>query len=150
MKFAVRLIKNTFHPLKVQDDVNLSRDQLIIVRTEKGEEVHRVIIVNDEIAKHWQKYKPEALSVVRVMTDEDLNTYKEQKEFETIDETIADLETQLQKIEDEIMENATNSAKLNELMKDKETIEQELDDTMERWVYLNELAEKIKAQNEEK
>ena len=48
------------------------------------------------------------------------------------------------------MENATNSAKLNELMKDKETIEQELDDTMERWVYLNELAEKIKAQNEEK
>lgn len=82
MKFAVRLIKNTFHPLKVQDDVNLSRDQLIIVRTEKGEEVHRVIIVNDEIAKHWQKYKPEALSVVRVMTDEDLNTYKEQKELE--------------------------------------------------------------------
>ena len=77
MKFAVRLIKNTFHPLKVQDDVNLSRDQLIIVRTEKGEEVHRVIIVNDEIAKHWQKYKPEALSVVRVMTDEDLNTYKQ-------------------------------------------------------------------------
>ena len=82
MKFAVRLIKNTFHPLKVQDDVNLSRDQLIIVRTEKGEEVHRVIIVNDEITKHWQKYKPEALSVVRVMTDEDLNTYKEQKELE--------------------------------------------------------------------
>lgn len=82
MKFAVRLIKNTFHPLKVQDDVNLSRDQLIIVRTEKGEEVHRVIIVNYEIAKHWQKYKPEALSVVRVMTDEDLNTYKEQKELE--------------------------------------------------------------------
>ena len=82
MKFAVRLIKNTFHPLKVQDDVNLSRDQLIIVRTEKGEEVHRVIIVNDEIAKHWQKYKPEALSVVRVMTDEDLNTYKEQEELE--------------------------------------------------------------------
>lgn len=82
MKFAVRLIKNTFHPLKVQDDVNLSRDQLIIVRTKKGEEVHRVIIVNDEIAKHWQKYKPEALSVVRVMTDEDLNTYKEQKELE--------------------------------------------------------------------
>ena len=82
MKFAVRLIKNTFHPLKVQDDVNLSRDQLIIVRTEKGEEVHRVIIVNDEIGKHWQKYKPEGLSVVRVMTDEDLNTYKEQKELE--------------------------------------------------------------------
>lgn len=91
-------------------------------------------------SKNWKQNRPVKLKF----------TYKEQKEFETIDETIADLETQLQKIEDEIMENATNSAKLNELMKDKETIEQELDDTMERWVYLNELAEKIKAQNEEK
>ena len=91
-------------------------------------------------SKNWKQNRPVKLKF----------TYKEQKEFETIDETIADLETQLQKIEDEIMENATDSAKLNELMKDKETIEQELDDTMERWVYLNELAEKIKAQNEEK
>lgn len=82
MKFAVRLIKNTFHPLKVQDDVNLKQDQLIIVRTEKGEEVHKVIVVNEEISKHWQKYKPEALSVVRVMTDEDIEKYKEQKELE--------------------------------------------------------------------
>lgn len=82
MKFAVRLIKNTFHPLKVQDDVNLKQGQLIIVRTEKGEEVHKVIMVNEEISKHWQKYKPEALSVVRVMTDEDIEKYKEQKELE--------------------------------------------------------------------
>lgn len=82
MKFAVRLIKNTFHPLKVQDDVNLKQDQLIIVRTEKGEEVHKVIVVNEEISKHWQKYKPEALSVVRVMTNEDIEKYKEQKELE--------------------------------------------------------------------
>lgn len=82
MKFAVRLIKNTFHPLKVQDDVNLKQNQLIIVRTEKGEEVHKVIVVNEEISKHWQKYKPEALSVVRVMTDEDIEKYKEQKELE--------------------------------------------------------------------
>ena len=82
MKFAVRLIKNTFHPLKVQDDVNLKQGQLIIVRTEKGEEVHKVIVVNEEISKHWQKYKPEALSVVRVMTNEDIEKYKEQKELE--------------------------------------------------------------------
>ena len=82
MKFAVRLIKNTFHPLKVQDDVNLKQGQLIIVRTEKGEEVHKVIVVNEEISKHWQKYKPEALSVVRVMIDEDIEKYKEQKELE--------------------------------------------------------------------
>ncbi len=82
MKFAVRLIKNTFHPLKVQDNVSLKNGQMIIVRTEKGEEAHRVIIVNDEIIKHWQKYKPEALSVVRVMTEDDIKTYEEQKELE--------------------------------------------------------------------
>lgn len=82
MKFAVRLIKNAFHPLKVSDDVNLKDGQLVIIRTEKGEEVHKVIVVNDLVAKQWQKFKPEALSVVRIMTDDDIKTYNEQKELE--------------------------------------------------------------------
>lgn len=82
MKFAVRLIKNTYHPLKVFDGVNLNNGQLIIVRTERGEEVHKVILVNEEIAKHWQKFKPEALPVVRTMNDKDMETYKEQQEME--------------------------------------------------------------------
>lgn len=82
MKFAVRLIKNTYHPLKVFDGVNLNNGQLIIVRTERGEEVHKVILVNEEIAKHWQKFKPEALPVVRTMSDKDMEAYKEQQEME--------------------------------------------------------------------
>ncbi len=82
MKFAVRLIKHTYHPLKVPDGVNLKENQMIIVKTEKGEEAHKVILVSEAIAKHWQKYKPEALSVVRVMNDKDMQTYKEQKELE--------------------------------------------------------------------
>lgn len=82
MKFAVRLIKNIYHPLKLPEGVNLKNGQMVIVRTEKGEEAHKVFIVNCQIAHHWQKYKPEALSVVRVMNEEDLKTFEEQQELE--------------------------------------------------------------------
>lgn len=45
-----------------------------------------------------------------------------------------------------MVKNATNSMKLSELMKEKEKTEQELEEKMDRWVYLNDLAEKIEAQ----
>ena len=45
-----------------------------------------------------------------------------------------------------MMENATNSMKLSELMEEKTQTEAELEEKMERWVYLNDLAEKINAQ----
>ncbi len=73
-------------------------------------------------------------------------TFKEQKEFETIDDDIAKLEEKLEKLEQEIMKNATNSGKLNELTVEKEEAEALLEEKMERWVYLNDLAEKIAAQ----
>lgn len=73
-------------------------------------------------------------------------SYKEQKEYETIDETIAALEEKIESLEDEVLKNATNSAKLNELLEKKELAEKELEENMERWVYLNDLAEKIEAQ----
>lgn len=74
-------------------------------------------------------------------------TFKEQKEFETIDDDIAKLEEKLEKLEQEIMKNATNSGKLNELTSEKEEAEALLEEKMERWVYLNDLAEKIAAQS---
>ena len=49
----------------------------------------------------------------------------------------------LQKLDQDIMKNATNSVKLSELMKEKEEAEQALEDKMDRWVYLNDLNEKI-------
>ena len=70
-------------------------------------------------------------------------TFKEQKEFETIDDDIAKLEEKLKKLDEEIMKNATNSGKLNELTAEKEEAEALLEEKMERWVYLNDLAEKI-------
>ncbi|WP_461811438.1 ABC-F family ATP-binding cassette domain-containing protein [Faecalimonas sp.] len=73
-------------------------------------------------------------------------SYKEQREYETIDDDIAKLEKKLEQIDSDIMKNATNSLKLSELTKEKEEKEVMLEEKMERWVYLNDLAEQIKEQ----
>ena len=70
-------------------------------------------------------------------------TYKEQKEFETIDDDIAKLEEKIEQLDEEIMENATNFGKLAELTQQKEETEEALNEKMDRWVYLNDLAEQI-------
>lgn len=74
-------------------------------------------------------------------------SYKEQKEYETIDEDIAKLEAAIEKLEADMMSNATNSVKLAEIIREKEKKETELEEKMDRWVYLNDLAEQIAAQN---
>ena len=76
-------------------------------------------------------------------------SYKEQKEFKTIDEDIEKLEEKIAELEEQISKCATDFVKLNELMQEKEKTEDELSDKMERWVYLNDLAEKIEAQKRE-
>ena len=73
-------------------------------------------------------------------------TYKEQREYETIDDDIAALEQKLESIERQIEANATNSVKLRELMAEQEKTQALLDEKTERWVYLNDLAEKIAGQ----
>ena len=70
-------------------------------------------------------------------------TYKEQREYETIDEDIAKLEEKLASIERQITANATNSVKLRELMEKQENCATELEEKEERWMYLNELAEQM-------
>lgn len=75
-------------------------------------------------------------------------SYQEQREYESIDEDIANFEEKIEKVEKQILESATNYSKLNELMDEKEKLIAELDEKMERWVYLNDLAEQIEAQKE--
>ena len=73
-------------------------------------------------------------------------TYKEQKEYETIDDDIAKLESEIEKLDEQIAESASQYSKLNELMKEKAEKEEALEYKMDRWVYLNDLAEQISAQ----
>ena len=74
-------------------------------------------------------------------------SFKEQKEYETIEEDIAALEAKLEMLEAEMSANATNSAKLTELTAEQSAAQAALDEKMERWMYLSELAEQIAAQN---
>ena len=73
-------------------------------------------------------------------------TYKEEREYAVIDEDIARLEKKIARLENDMMANATNSVKLREIMADKEAAEKQLEEKMDRWVYLNDLAEQIEAQ----
>lgn len=70
-------------------------------------------------------------------------SYKEEREYETIDDDIAALEDKIQDLDKAIIENATSAGKLIELTKDREEVQKSLDEKTERWVYLTELAEKI-------
>lgn len=74
-------------------------------------------------------------------------TYAEQKEFESIEDDIISIEETQKEIEKEILKNATNPGKLNDLTKERAKLDEELEKKMERWVYLNELAEKIANQS---
>ena len=59
IKYAVKMLKNKFYPLVYPEGTELENGQYILVRTEKGEEAVKVFLVNSEVAKHWEKYKPE-------------------------------------------------------------------------------------------
>ena len=72
-------------------------------------------------------------------------TYKEQKEYETIDADIAALEEKIANLETEIAGAATEYSRLTALMAEKEQAESALEEKMDRWVYLNDLAEQIEA-----
>ncbi len=75
-------------------------------------------------------------------------TYAEQKEYDTIDDDIALLESKIEELDGEIAGAATQYSRLNELMQEKADVEAQLEHKMDRWVYLNDLAEKIEAQKQ--
>lgn len=98
----------------------------------------------EEQPKEAKKEKSQASKATWKQREKKLKfSYKEQKEFETIDEDIEKLETKIESLDEEMAKNATNSVKLRELMEKKEEAEAQLEEKMERWVYLNDLNERI-------
>lgn len=73
-------------------------------------------------------------------------TYKEQKDYETIEADMTALESKIAALEQDIEAAASDFVKLNQLMAEKEEAESALDEKMERWMYLEELANRIKEQ----
>lgn len=70
-------------------------------------------------------------------------SFKEQKEFEEIDVVIAEIEERIEKLDKDIEAAAADYSKLQGLISEKEQLEAQLEEKMDRWVYLNELAERI-------
>lgn len=70
-------------------------------------------------------------------------SFKEQREFDTIDDDIADLEQQISDTDSEIALCSSDYVKLQELTEKKQHLETDLAEKMDRWVYLNDLAERI-------
>ncbi|MGE4215398.1 MAG: ABC-F family ATP-binding cassette domain-containing protein [Anaerotignaceae bacterium] len=73
-------------------------------------------------------------------------SYNEQREYETIADDVSKVEAAIEKNASDMAKAVSDYTKLNELMTQKEALEAKLSEKMERWVYLEELAEKIDAQ----
>ncbi|MDW5299440.1 MAG: ABC-F family ATP-binding cassette domain-containing protein [Sedimentibacter sp.] len=73
-------------------------------------------------------------------------TFKEQQEYNKIDEDIADLEEKIKQLEIKLEKNSTDYVKLQEIMEEKHVAEEQLEYKMNRWIYLNDLAEQIESQ----
>ena len=57
IKYAVNYLKNSFVPVNVPENTVLADGQFVLVRTEKGEEVLKVHLVNSQIAELWENQK---------------------------------------------------------------------------------------------
>ena len=90
---------------------------------------------NPDAAKNWKAGQKKKLKF----------SYQEQKDYEVIEEQIAALEQRMEEIEREIPQFASDFVKLSELTGQKEKLEQELEEKMDRWMYLEDLAARIEA-----
>lgn len=104
-------------------------------QNDAGEEIK----TEKENIKTKEKYKPQREKKLKF-------SYQEQKEYETIEETVAALEEKISQIEKDMERYATDFIELNKLSQEKEMTENQLQEKMDRWIYLEELNEKIQNQ----
>lgn len=105
--------------------------------------IHKEYEIKPEKSKNEVKEKKTNQKENRNTSSKPKFTFKEQKEFEEIYSVIESLEHELTVIEDKMAKNASNYGTLNELMKEKETLEEELLFKYERLEYLEDIANKI-------
>ena len=109
---------------------------------------------SDYAEKAAEKKKTEK-ETVRTATSQSVNakkqhalkfSFKEQREYETIDADIENLENQIAECERKMALQTSDYVKLQELMDKKAKLEEELENKTERWIYLNDLADRINAE----
>ena len=90
------------------------------------------------------KIKSDGVEKARIRHDKKLKfSFNEQYEFDNIDDEIAELEEEIEELEVLSKKASSDYVRLQELMTQKDALNKKLEDKMERWVYLHELAEKI-------
>ena len=73
-------------------------------------------------------------------------SFNEQREYQTIEQDIASLEQDVSHCADEMEQAGSDYVRLQQLTEEKQALEQQLSDKMDRWVYLSDLADRIEAQ----
>ena len=106
--------------------------------SDNAERIHEIITTQKATGKSSSKGKCQSNPGKQQADRKKKRTYNEQREWSMIDDKIASLEEKAARLDKEIEENAANYSKLEELSKEKEEVSRELDETMERWVYLSE------------
>ena len=96
-----------------------------------------------------EKPAPKA-APVRTNSYENRFTFREQRDFDTIEETIAGLEDELARLETELEANSSDYAKVTSLMQAQQETQQKLEEAMDRWMYLQEKWERISQQKGDK
>lgn len=121
---------------KVREYTGNYSDYLIFLEVNNIEKSNNNI-VSDKPKKEVEK------TVVKNNNKKLKFSYKEQMEFDNIEEEIAKIEEKLEKLESSMGENSSDYSKLQEIIEKKEKTEAELEAKYERWEYLNQLAEEI-------
>ena len=99
-----------------------------------------------EAGERAEKQPTQAAAPKRTRERELRMSYKEQRDYETIDARMEQLQGELEALDRQIERNASDFVKLTELTQKREAARQALDEAEERWLYLTDLAERIEAQ----
>lgn len=121
-------LNHTTHKLDVTD-AGISSSEKNSPDNDTAEEMDKPKVTKD----NWKDGQTKKLKM----------SYKEEKEFETIESDIATLEQQIEDTDNEMLKAANDFVKLGELSAQKEELQKELEHKMDRWMYLEELADKI-------
>lgn len=121
-------LNHTTHKLDV-NDAGISSSEKNSPDDDTAEETDKPKVTKD----NWKDGQTKKLKM----------SYKEEKEFETIENDIATLEQQIEDTDNEMLKAANDFVKLGELSAKKEELQKELEHKMDRWMYLEELADKI-------
>ncbi|WBW97852.1 ABC-F family ATP-binding cassette domain-containing protein [Oceanirhabdus sp. W0125-5] len=118
-------------------------DYLEIIKQFKDNNKEKVASSKKNINSCNSEVKKEDIQNTHIRKKTVKFSFNEKREYEQIDMVIEDLEKKLSDIENELRKETSDYVKINELLKQKEETEELLMEKMERWEYLNEIAEQI-------